>query len=1069
MDGVQVRKLLDEVSAARNQYRSKLSRECEKLQKQLGVVRPTLGATKIPVVDEPPRTPEKCHRDYLLSEIAWLREDMAVERKWKVSQWKKIGKEAMKHRYIVERESGVDLAEQHLLKTSALLAQEVEKFWKGVHQLAVHRTGKAEAEQKRVANRRRLDELVDRTERMVQDESSSSEEDISEVKRARRFGSESSMSEASSSPPQNRPPPSPQAAGPNAKQLLSDISAEMSKAQPVGHSFSTMRVSLPTPSLLRGHMREYQHIGMEWLATLEERGLNGILADEMGLGKTIQTIALLAHLACAKGVWGPHLIVVPTSVMLNWEIEFKKFLPGFKTLTYFGTPKERRAKRVGWSSENAFHVCICSYALVLQDAAVFRKKNWHYLILDEAHQIKNFKSLRWQNLLTFKTQRRLLLTGTPLQNDLLELWSLLHFLMPSIFTSHSEFQEWFAEPLSLAIERSKLDAHRELIGRLHALIKPFLLRRLKRDVEKQMPSKYEHVVPVALSRRQRSLYDEFLTHREQKQTKDYLGLMNVLMQLRKVCNHPDLLAVREVRSPLVIPPDEVEGKYIPRICFLDLQADFRKRPGCSDLAGFSVVHNEFANLGFRDEGFGDEGFADEGFRDEKSGDAKSLNARYPSDHRPLFSKFKIPTIHEQRYLGNEFIRENWMEKERPLPPSRRGPLHHPVSVGIDGIRFLRVDRKAVPRMVGWDQQLRWAAYTPAVLVRGSVGDDNRLDEFLDKLHAKMHANSHQSLVSSYWSLVHPVTVDRLCRFPDRRFLEWDSGKFRLLRPLLSKLRSENHKVILFTQMSKMLDVIEAFANLCGFSYVRLDGSTKVLDRQLIVDRFNGDKKIFLFISSTRSGGVGINLTSADTVVFFDSDWNPAMDKQAMDRCHRIGQVRDVHIYRLISESTIEENIFVKQLQKRKLDDVVIDRSREAANTEGISFDSSPVKVQDLLEGVFEAAAVVSDRLGRLDEERSSIFGTHVLWEREDPNENKKVLDHFSAVLAQVEDTEDAVKIAKVALEHDQEDAGYSALPGVVRNAVLFAQSQLGKSGHEDSEWEEIANAGWESEEDEEVS
>jgi len=178
------------------------------------------------------------------------------------------------------------------------------------------------------------------------------------------------------------------------------------------------------PFLLKHGLREYQHVGLEWLATMFNKNLNGILADEMGLGKTIQTIALLAHLACEKGLWGPHLIVVPTSVMLNWEMEFKKWCPAFKILTYYGNQKERRLKRIGtfntsiavqcfihlflcsgWTRENAFHVCITSYKLVIQDHQSFRRKKWVYFILDEAQNIKNFKSQRWQLLLNFQSQR----------------------------------------------------------------------------------------------------------------------------------------------------------------------------------------------------------------------------------------------------------------------------------------------------------------------------------------------------------------------------------------------------------------------------------------------------------------------------------------------------------------------------------------------------------------------------------------------------------------------------------------------------------------------------------------
>uniref|UniRef100_A0A3B4U136 Helicase ATP-binding domain-containing protein n=1 Tax=Seriola dumerili TaxID=41447 RepID=A0A3B4U136_SERDU len=161
------------------------------------------------------------------------------------------------------------------------------------------------------------------------------------------------------------------------------------------------------------------HIGLDWLVTMYEKKLNGILADEMGLGKTIQTIALLAHLACN---WGPHLIIVPTSVMLNWEMELKRWCPGFKILTYFGSQKERKLKRQVMS-------------LLALDCS-FLRKSWRYLILDEAQNIKNFKSQRWQSLLNFNSHRRLLLTGTPLQNSLMELWSLMHFLMPHVFQSH---------------------------------------------------------------------------------------------------------------------------------------------------------------------------------------------------------------------------------------------------------------------------------------------------------------------------------------------------------------------------------------------------------------------------------------------------------------------------------------------------------------------------------------------------------------------------------------------------------------------------------------------------------
>ena len=248
---------------------------------------------------------------------------------------------------------------------------------------------------------------------------------------------------------------------------------------------------------------------MNWLVSLHERRLNGILADEMGLGKTIQTLALLSYLACYRGLWGPHLIIAPTSCLGNWEAEIKRWCPAFKVLAYHGGAQKRRQLRSGWTRPNSFHVCVTSYQLAVADASSFRRKRFYYMVLDEAHNIKNFKSQRWQTLLAFTAQRRLLLTGTPLQNSLMELWSLMHFLMPHVFRSRKEFQYWFSSPLTSMVggERAVAD---DLVRRLHSILRPFVLRRLKRDVEKQLPAKHEHVVRCKLSRRQRFLYEEFM-------------------------------------------------------------------------------------------------------------------------------------------------------------------------------------------------------------------------------------------------------------------------------------------------------------------------------------------------------------------------------------------------------------------------------------------------------------------------------------------------------------------------------------------------------------------------------
>ena len=1016
---------IEKLSKLREEYVASLQQSLSDLKRELEGLRTGSSTKKIPVVEEPARVPEKCYRDYLLGEIVWLQNDMMSERKLKQGLARKLGKEVLKHKYIVDRREGVDLVGQNLRKVSSTLAGEVEKFWKGVRQLAEHRIGKSKERMKREENQKKLDELVDRTEKFVKRKRCGSEEEEMVVVDDK-------------------------------KRELDKISMEMKAAQPTGNSFSTSNVSIPVPSLLRANLREYQHIGMEWLATLHARGLNGILADEMGLGKTLQTIALLAHLACEKGIWGPHLIVVPTSVMINWEIEFKKFLPGFKVMVYFGNPKERRVKRVGWSNNNIFNVCICSYALVLQDALVFRKKNWHYLILDEAHQIKNFKSLRWQNLLTFKTDRRLLLTGTPLQNNLIELWSLLHFLMPAIFTSHLEFQEWFSDPLTKAIESSSAESvDSNLVSRLHALIRPFLLRRLKKDVETQMPSKFEHVIPVPLSLRQKVLYDEFISFREKpnkekKSDSSYIGLMNVLMQLRKVCNHPDLLEPRAVKSPFVMGIHDLKSTYFPKCCDLQLRLHPYLRTNqsssplnVSSIWEQSVVHSECVVAKYS----------------HLLPLKKEDNEYFPQP--PYLKKVwdqKNDFLHDPSpYLDNEYIRTTWSLHRRPqIFPELSLPSHARSSptLGSDCIRFILKEFKSssAPFLFMHDYDdaettNRWTVCVDKVLVPSATQPPVSHISLLSKECGDLSnffSNQQQP------SQIFPSS-EFYCQFPDKRFLEWDCGKFKTLKSLLTRLHKENHKVILFTQMSKMLDIIEAFANLCGFTYVRLDGATKVTDRQLIVDRFNRDKKLFLFISSTRAGGVGINLTGADTVVFFDSDWNPAMDRQAMDRCHRIGQVRDVNVYRLISQNTIEENIFAKQIQKRKLDEIVIDG---VTRTTPDHDEQSSSLIKNLL----------------FEENKHQIYGTHVLHERpEDGDSGGGVA--APKILAQIEDPDDIIVPQDTGkAEEEPADPAYLKLPEIVRHAVGWLEhSALQDADEPDSdEWQDLENAQWESD-DEHIS
>jgi DNA helicase INO80 len=307
---------------------------------------------------------------------------------------------------------------------------------------------------------------------------------------------------------------------------------------------------MPQPAMFRGTLKVYQLKGMNWLANLYDQGINGILADEMGLGKTVQTISLLAHLSERQGTWGPFLVVAPASTLHNWQQECTKFVPRFKVLPYWGSPHERKIIRKYWSpnllfKENSpFHILITSYQLVVQDVKYFHRVKWQYMILDEAQAIKSSSSLRWKVLLSFSCRNRLLLTGTPIQNTMQELWALLHFIMPTMFDSHEEFNEWFSRDIeSHAEKRGGLDANQ--LSRLHMILKPFMLRRIKRDVEHEMAEKIEVHLSCELSTRQKRLYDGLrqrismedllqTTHALSSQSQRESSLLNLVMQFRKV-------------------------------------------------------------------------------------------------------------------------------------------------------------------------------------------------------------------------------------------------------------------------------------------------------------------------------------------------------------------------------------------------------------------------------------------------------------------------------------------------------------------------------------------------------
>jgi SWI/SNF-related matrix-associated actin-dependent regulator of chromatin subfamily A member 5 len=498
------------------------------------------------------------------------------------------------------------------------------------------------------------------------------------------------------------------------------------------------------PSVIEfGEMKPYQITGLNWMIHLKSKGLSGILADEMGLGKTLQSISVLAYMWEYERESGPSLIVVPKSTISNWMNELERWCPSLRAAKFHGAKEERAefmdtyftdaaisasSKRpdlpqiphptkpnvmIDDNSKNPrkFDVLVTTYEICNMEQSKLSKFGWSYLIIDEAHRLKNEASQFANTVRSMRTRNRLLLTGTPLQNNLHELWALLNFILPDIFASAEQFDEWFD------LDNDDADAKKEMISTLHKVLRPFMLRRLKVDVAKGLPPKTETLLMVGMSSMQKQLYKKLLLRDIDalgSNGKNGTSVVNILMQLRKCCGHPYLF-------------EGVEDRNLPA-------------------------------------------------------------------------------------LGEHLV-------------------------------------------------------------------DN-------------------------------------------------CGKFVLMDKLLKRLKEKGHRVLIFTQMTRILDIIEDYMVFREHNYCRIDGNTDYEAREESIDAFNkpGSDK-FCFILSTRAGGLGINLQTADTVILFDSDWNPQADLQAQDRAHRLGQTRPVSVYRLVTENSVEEKIVERAQQKLKLDAMVVQSGR----------------------------------------------------------------------------------------------------------------------------------------------
>jgi len=588
-----------------------------------------------------------------------------------------------------------------------------------------------------------------------------------------------------------------------------------------------------------GTMRSYQLEGLEWMLSLYENGINGILADEMGLGKTIQTIAMLAHLWENKS-YGPFLIAAPLSTTSNWVAEFEKWTPSLPVMLYHGDKKERerlRKTRLRNPGTDQFPIMVTSYEICMNDRKYLTSFGWQFIIIDEGHRIKNLDCRLIRELQQFQSANRLLITGTPLQNNLTELWSLLHFLLPTVFDKLSTFESWFdfsglkdknSYEQLLSEERQQY-----LVKSLHAVLKPFLLRRVKTDVESLMPKKREYVLYAPLTAMQRELYQAILDGT----SRSYLE--------EKAVERLSVGLSSRAGTPLSIRSNN----------------DSLKRKA---LSGANTPNKS----------------------------AKTSRAGTPASVTSTKSRSKTKRNYEE--LSDDEFFDN-LDKD---DTSSRAPSEDLTpEASDDKIRaatFEIAKRQLLQKKLGNPiMQLRLCCNSPY----------NFFNPFL-----RAETSGTETFASE---------ID-----PDESIVS-TSGKMLLLDTLLPALITRGHKVLIFSQFTTTLDLIGQYLDLRTWPHARIDGSVAQFERQESILDFNKSSTTNILILSTRAGGQGINLAAADTVILFDSDWNPQQDLQAMDRAHRIGQTRNVIVYRFATRNTVEQKLLESAEAKRRLEKLVI--------------------------------------------------------------------------------------------------------------------------------------------------
>ncbi|KAM9477081.1 lymphoid-specific helicase [Clarias gariepinus] len=569
-------------------------------------------------------------------------------------------------------------------------------------------------------------------------------------------------------------------------------------------------VPVQQPQLFTGGvMRWYQVEGIEWLRMLWENGINGILADEMGLGKTIQCIAHIAMMI-EKKVLGPFLVVAPLSTLPNWINEFKRFTPEVSIMLYHGQAKERMnlVKKIR-KPQGSLHMCpvvVTSFEIAMIDRKYLQRFHWKYLIVDEGHRIKNLNCRLVQELKMLPTDNKLLLTGTPLQNNLSELWSLLNFLLPDVFDDLKSFESWFDISTITSDVENLVTNEREqnILNMLHQILTPFLLRRLKSDVTLDVPPKKEIVVYAPMTAKQDTFYR-------------------------------------------------------------------------------AIVDKTIANMLGQEKG-------------------NTAAVKMSSTGRPKRKARKVVDYSESNDSPHDL--EKYIEKIQ---------------------KEMESQQESVP------------------LVDIQVPTDAQINLKLQNILMLLKRCCNHPYLIEY-PLVPGTEEFKI----DEQLVE-TSGKFLILDRMLPELKKRGHKVLIFSQMTSILDILMDYCYLRGFEYSRLDGSMKYTDREDNMRKFTSDPEVFLFLLSTRAGGLGINLTAADTVIIFDSDWNPQADLQAQDRCHRIGQTKPVVVYRLITLNTIDEKILERASAKRTLEKMVIHKKKFKGGKADLNQSKSCMDINELMD------------------------------------------------------------------------------------------------------------------------